>query len=166
MYLLSVAAIILCFVLVQCFQPSMGIGIYQFFDVMSILFLVGLIIPIMVSAGLLKDLNHAFRLVFGKKKTVTLLAMKRAKLAVDTMIKTALYGGVFVMLLQVVVLLHNMSDPAHIGPVISMALLTVLYAMIICLLMLPVRVKLEQKILEYIPSCQEEKEGETEQENA
>lgn len=158
MYLLSILAVILCFVIVQCFQSS--IGILQFFDILSLLFLVGLIIPIMVSSGLLKDLNNAFRVVFGKKKEVTLLAMKRAKLAVDTLIKIAVSGSVFVTLLQMVVLLHNMSDPSLLGPVISVAFLTVLYAVIICLLMIPVRAKLEQRILEYMPSCPEKTEEE------
>lgn len=158
MYLLSILAVILCFVIVQCFQSS--IGILQFFDILSLLFLVGLIIPIMVSSGLLKDLNNAFRVVFGKKKEVTLLAMKRAKLAVDTLIKIAVSGSVFVTLLQMVVLLHNMSDPSLLGPVISVAFLTVLYAVIICLLMIPVRAKLEQRILEYMPSCPEKAEEE------
>ncbi len=163
MYLLSILAIILCFVFVQCFQSAMGV--WQFFDIGSMLFLVMLIIPIMVSAGLLRDLNNAFRLVFGKKKEVTLLAVKRAKLAVDTMIRISVCGSVFLLMLQLVVILHFMLDPASLGPNISMAFLTLLYAMVVCLLMIPIRAKLEQRILEYMPSCPE-KEEETEEQEA
>lgn len=153
MYLLSILAIVLCFVYVHCFQ--MSLGILQLFDAVSILFLVMLIVPVMISAGLLKDLNNAFRLVFGKKEEVTLLAIKRAKLAVDTMMKISVYASVFVMLLQLVVLLHNMTDPSTLGPIVSVAFLTMLYTMVICLLMMPIRAKLEQRILEYIPSLTE-----------
>lgn len=157
MYLLSILAVILCFVVVQCFQTSMGI--LQFLDIISILFLVMLIVPIMISAGLLKDLNNAFRLVLGKKKEVALLTIKRAKLAVDTMLKIVVYGSVFVLLLQLIVLLHNMADPSTLGPIISVTFLTLLYAMVICLLMMPIRARLEQMILEYMSSCTEEGEA-------
>ena len=67
-------------------------------------------------------------------------------------------SSVFVAIVQTIVLLHNMSDPAYLGPVISMILLAVLYAVVISLLMIPIRAKLEQRILEYIPSCSEKSE--------
>lgn len=156
MYLLSVLAIVLCFTLVEITQQTMGL--FEFWDTMSFVFLLVLTIPVMLSAGLLKDLNNAFRLIFGRKKEAALLEMKRARLAVDTMIRTVLYSSVFVMLLQIVVLLHNMSDPSLIGPIISVTLLTFLYAMIVSILLLPIGAKLEQRILEYMPSCEEGEE--------
>lgn len=158
MYLLSVLAIILCFILVEATQQAMGL--YAFWDSMSFIFLLVLTIPVMLSAGLLKDLNNAFRLIFGGKKEAALLEMKRAKLAVDTMIRTVLYSSVFVMLLQIVVLLHNMSDPSLLGPIISVALLTLLYAVVASILLLPIKAKLEQRILEYMPSCEEKEDME------
>jgi len=161
MYLLSVLAIILCFMLVRIMQPALRL--IQFMDIMSLICLLVLIIPVMLSAGLLKDLNNAFRLTFGKKKEAALLELKRAKLAVDTMIRTAIYSSVFVMMLQFEVMLHNMSDPSYLGPVISVVLLILLYAMIISILLLPIRAKLEQRILEYMPSCGEAEEQEKEE---
>lgn len=162
MYLLSVLAIILCFILVEVTQQAMGL--YAFWDSMSFIFLLVLTIPVMLSAGLLKDLNNAFRLIFGRKKEAALLEMKRARLAVDTMIRTVLYSSVFVMLLQIVVLLHNMSDPALLGPIISVALLTLFYAVVASILLLPIKARLEQKILEYMPSCEEKEEQEKQEE--
>lgn len=156
MYLLSVLAIVLCFMLVEVTQQTMGL--FEFWDSMSFIFLIVLSIPVMLSAGLLKDLNNAFRLVFGRKKDAALLELKRAKLAVDTMIRTVLYSSVFVMIMQIVVMLHSMSDPSHIGPDISVALLTLFYAVIISILLLPIKAKLEQRILEYMPSCEEKEE--------
>lgn len=149
MYLLSVLAIVVCFVLFQVLNRSAYI---EYFDAMSILVLVVLIIPIMISSGLLKDLNRALRLTMGKNKEASMLEMKRAKLAVDTMIKVSIGSGVFVAVMQIHALLHYMSDPASIGPAISLALLTVLYAVVINLLLLPIRAKLEKRILEYMPS--------------
>lgn len=169
MYLLSVLAVILCFMLVQFVNP---ISIFGFVDVTSMLLLVVLVVPILVSAGLLKDLNNAVRLVLGKKRETAMLELKRAKLAVDTLIRVSVYSSIFVTMMELVVLLHNMTDPAHLGPMISMSLLTVLYAVMISLLFMPIRTKLEQRILEYIPSCREEdeealqrKETEKEKEN-
>lgn len=157
MYLLSVLAIVLCFVLIQLVNPYSIMG---FMDVTCIFLLVVLVVPIMISAGLLKDLNHAIRLTLGKKKETAMLELKRAKLAVDTMMKVSIYSSIFVTMIEIVVLLHNMSDPVQLGPMISMCLLSLLYAMVISLLLLPIRAKLEQRILEYIPSCQEKGEGE------
>ena len=160
MYLLCVLAIIICFVLVQFVNP---ISILGFVDVTSISFLVVLVVSILLSAGLLKDLNNAIRLILGKKKQAAMLELKRAKLAVDTTIKVSVYSSILVTMMELVVLLHNMADPSYLGPMISMSLLIVLYAMIIALLLMPIRAKLEQRILEYIPSCPE-REGESREE--
>lgn len=155
MYLLSVSAVILCFIVIQFVNP---ISIFGFVDVISMALLVILVVPIMLSAGLLKDLNNAIRLVLGKRKEAAMLELKRAKLAVDMMIKISIYSSIFVTLMELVVLLHNMSDPSYLGPMISMSLLIMLYAMVVSLLFMPIRGKLEQRILEYIPSCPEKDE--------
>ena len=153
MYLLSVLGILVCFLLVSFTQP--GLRLYEFVDGMSFMVMVVLVIP----TGFLKDLNNAFRLVWGKKKKdATLLELKRAKLAVEMVCRVLICSSVFVAIVQTIVLLHNMSDPAYLGPVISMILLAVLYAVVISLLMIPIRAKLEQRILEYIPSCSEKSE--------
>ena len=77
MYLLSVLGILVCFLLVSFTQP--GLRLYEFVDGMSFMVMVVLVIPIMLSTGFLKDLNNAFRLVWGKKKKdATLLELKRA----------------------------------------------------------------------------------------
>lgn len=159
MYLLSVLSIILCFGLLYLETPF---GMYGFIDVMSILFLVVLVFPIMFSAGLLGDLNNGIRLVLGKRKEAGMLELKRAKLAVGMMMKVSVCSSVFVTMIELVVILHNMNDPAYLGPMISTALLTVLYAVVISLLLLPVCAKLEQRILEYMPSETEGTEGEKE----
>lgn len=149
MYLISVLAIILCFVLNRLLNVS---AVVRYFDAMSLLFLFVLIMPIMISTGLLKDLNRAFRMVFGKKGEASMLEMKRAKLAVDTMIKVSMGSGIFVAVMQVQAVLHYMAAPTSIGPAISIALLAVLYAVVISLLLYPIGAKVEERILEYMPS--------------
>lgn len=156
MYLLSILAVILCFVLGQLALPTQ---IGSFLDSMSLLFLAVLVIPLMISSGLLKDLNNAVRLVFGKKREVSLLELKRAKLAVDTLIRVSFCSSVLVAVMELVAILHMMSDPAHLGPMISTTLLTILYAAVIALLFLPIGALLEQRILEYMPSGLDSAEG-------
>ena len=149
MYLLSVLSIILCFVLIQFVNRAAYV---QYFDAMSLLLLIVLVIPIMLSTGLLKDLNQAFRLVFGKKNEASMLEMKRAKLAVDTMIKVSVGSGIFIAVMQIFAILHYMATPQFMGSAISVALLTVLYAVVVSLLLYPVGAKIEKRILEYMPS--------------
>lgn len=159
MYLLSVLGMIICFLLVYITHP--GNSIFHFLDGMSFMIMLVLVIPIMLSTGLLKDLNNAFRAVLGRKKETTLLELKRAKLAAEMLGRVSVCSSIFIALIQTVVFLHSMSDPAYLGPIISAMVLTVVYAMVISLLMIPIRAKLEQRILEYIPSDAENKEEQT-----
>lgn len=152
MYLLSVLSIILCFLLMSNIFPPV-----EFFDIISLLFLLLVLIPVMISSGMLKDLNNAFREVFGKRKKATLLELKRAHMAVKLAGRISLAGGVMLMLLQMIVMLHNMSEPATLGPTISVAVLIMIYAVIFYILLLPVGAKLQQRILEYIPPEEEQK---------
>lgn len=149
MYLLSVLAVVLCFVLVQFMAPT---RIGDFMDSASILFLLVLVIPLMLSSGLLKDLNNAIRLVFGKRKAASLLELKRAKLAVDMLIRVSFCSSILVTMMEMVAILHTMSDAANLGPMISVTILTILYAAVIALLFLPIGAQLAQRILEYMPS--------------
>lgn len=152
MYLLSVLSIVLCFVLIQYVTPA---GFGEFMDGAGILFLVVLTIPVMLSTGLLGDLNNAVRLVFGKRREAALVELKRAKLAVDTMIKVSIWSGILATVMEVIAILHNMSEPSSLGPMISTGLLTLLYAIVVALLLLPIGARLEQRILEYMSSAPE-----------
>lgn len=164
MYLLSILAVVLCFALVQFMAPT---RIGDFMDSASILFLLVLVIPLMLSSGLLKDLNNAIRLLFGKKKVTSLLELKRAKLAVDMLIKVSFCSSILVTMMELVAILHTMSDLAKLGPMISVTILTILYAAVIALLFLPIGAQLAQRILEYMPSGPEgDAEGQKSSESA
>ncbi len=147
MYLLSVLGIILCIVGVSYISPA--VSPVEYVDVISILFLLVMAVPILISSGLLKDLSHAFKLVLGKEKQATMSELKRAKLAVQIAMKILLYGGIMLMLLQIIVVLH-LPKLVYVGPSISTAILTLLYAVICDILLLPVRARLEVRILEYM----------------
>ncbi len=151
MYLLAILGILLCLGSVVCFLPGGGIrGIVNYIDFVSLIMMLVTVIPFLFSSGLSKDFINAFQLVFGKKKDATLLKLKRALLAVKTVIRLLIYGGVMIAFLSVIVLLHNMSDPAYLGPALAVTILSILYALVVIMLLLPIRARLEVLILEYI----------------
>lgn len=88
MYLLSIVGVIVMTV-VMGFISGLDVG--NLFDFISLLLLLLLLIPMLISGGLFKDFNNAFRLGIGKRQPVSLMELKRAKEAVCLAIKES--GG-------------------------------------------------------------------------
>lgn len=151
MYLLSILSVIILtgFMCATTFGMD-GSYLLRLFNGSTILFLILFLIPLLISAGLLRDFNHAFRLVIGKKEVKSLIELKRAKESVSLTIKILLILSVFICALQGVLIIYNADDPAMFGPYFSTALLTLIYGMGITLILLPLQARLNIKIQEYI----------------
>ena len=122
----------------------------MYFDIVSLLLILVLTIPIMLSAGLLKDFNRAFPLVIGKKKETTLHEINRSIIAVGLAMKTLVAGGVFLFLCAVIQILMSLDDPSYLGPNCAVAIITMVYSMILVLLLLPLKARLEILKQEYM----------------
>lgn len=111
MYLLSILSVILLTVVMCATSSGMdGSYVFRFLDGYTILYLILFLIPLLISGGLLKDFNHAFRLVIGKKEAKSLIELKRAKESVSLTIKILLILSVFICAIQGVFILYNMDD--------------------------------------------------------
>ena len=108
------------------------------------------LVPLLISGGLLKDFNNAFRLGMGKKMAESLMELKRAKESVSLTIKIMLSLSVFVCAVQGIGVIYNMNDPWLLGPYFSMSLLSLVYGMGIALILLPLQARLNIKIQEFI----------------
>lgn len=150
MFFLSFLAIILGSVLILGITP-MGFGrMFNFFDFNSFLVLLLITFPILISSGLLKDFQNSFRLVIGKKKGGSLTEIKKAKEAVDLVGKTLLYVGAFIAMFSMVIILGNIDDPNALGPSIAITVLSLLYALAINLILLPLKSKLKMMLIEFM----------------
>lgn len=150
MYFVSIIAIILVTVIL-----SFSVSIQSFIDLSSLLLVLLLAVPILISAGLFRDFNNAFRIALGQKKN-SLVEIKRALEAVNLMIRTFLCTGLFLFLVSMITVLHRLDTPATLGPAISVSLLCFIYGTAMVLLLLPVKAILQVRIIEFMPEQEDE----------
>lgn len=155
MFFLSIIGVILTTAVI--FMLTGGFyGIYRVMDLMTLILLLILFIPLLVSSGLWKDFNNAFRLGIGKKKAESLLELKRAKEAIALSIKIIVAGTAFIMALSATQVLYMLDEPASLGPNIAVIILSLVYGMFIVLILLPLKSILSVKIQEYISTDETE----------
>lgn len=150
MYFLSMVSVILLTV-VMCGASGMNGSYYvRYLDFNTILFLILFLIPLLLSGGLLKDFQNAFRIGVGRKEAASLMELKRAKEAVGLTVKIMLTLSVFICAIQGVFILYNMADPALLGPSFSVSLLSLAYGMGIALVLFPLQARINMKIQEFV----------------
>lgn len=151
MFLFSIISVIVLTVIMCAISFGVdGSYVLRFMDFPTIVFLVLFLIPLLLSAGLLKDFNNAFRLGVGKKAAESLIELKRAKESVSLTIKIMLLASVFICAVQGVFIIYSMDDPLTLGPFFSVSMLSLIYGMGISLILLPLQARLNIRIQEYI----------------
>lgn len=148
MYFISILAIIFVTVLIGCSSGSFSLT--YFVDIPSLLMVLLICIPILISSGLFKDFNNAFRIALSKKSDKSLIEIKRALEAVTLMIKTLLSSGLFLLAASLLTILRRLDDPSNLGPFLSIALITWVYTLIITLLLLPIKSILNVRVIEFM----------------
>ena len=147
MYFLSLLGVIITTALISFFTNGRW---DRMFDVMSLLILLLLVIPILISSGLSKDFSNAFRFSIGKKKPDKLLELKRAREAVNLVILTIIAASVFIAMVQMIQILYTLDNLPSLGPNIAVMLVSIMYGMCFVLLLLPIQSKLNVRIQEFI----------------
>ena len=150
MYLLAILAIIASVFFMSSISPWGVEGILYYVDLVSLVFILLITIPLLISAGLFKDFNRAFSITLGHKKVESLIALKKAKEAVELARKAMLYSGVFVGIFSTVIVLNQVTDLSVLGPNLSVAWLSALYGIGLDILLIPISSRLEIKIAEYM----------------
>ncbi|MCM1387233.1 MAG: hypothetical protein NC231_07905 [Bacillus sp. (in: Bacteria)] len=148
MYFISILAIIFVTVLMGCSSGSFSL--VYFIDLPSVLMILLICIPILISAGLFKDFNNAFRIALSKKRESSLIAIRRALEAVTLTIRTLLSSGLFLLAFSLLMILRRLDDLSALGPVLSVALITWAYTLIITLLLLPIKSILNVHMIEFM----------------
>lgn len=151
MYFVSIIAIILVTAIL-----TFSVSIQSFIDLSSLLLVLLLAIPILVSSGLFRDFNNAFRIALSKKKNNSLIEIKRALEAVNLMVRAFPCISLFLFLVSMITVLHRMDTPATLGPAISVSLLCFIYGMAMALLLLPIKAILQVRIIEFMPEQENE----------
>lgn len=147
MYFLSLLGVIFTTWLISFFADGCW---ERMVDIMSLVILLLLVIPILISSGLHKDFSNAFRFSIGKKKPDKLLELKRAREAVNLVILTIIAASVFIAMVQMIQILYTLDNLSSLGPTIAVMLVSIMYGMCFVLLLLPIQSKLNVKIQEFI----------------
>lgn len=149
MYLLAFLGVILVtgYTILVC---GFSGGWLAMFDLASIIMLILLVVPMLFASGLLKDFSKAVRFVSGKKKTESLIELKRAKEAVKLTGKVVVAGTAFVAFLQGIFILYTVDEPSALGPNLAVLLVSAIYGLAVRLLLLPMESILNVKIQEFI----------------
>ncbi len=142
MYFLSLFGVIFTTWLISFFADGRW---DRMVDFMSLVVLLLLVIPILISSGLHKDFSNAFRFSIGKKKPDKLLELKRAREAVNL-----IAASVFIAMVQMIQILYTLDNLSSLGPNIAVMLVSIMYGMCFVLLLLPIQSKLNVRIQEFI----------------
>lgn len=150
MYTLSVIVVIVSVFLLASAGEAGVFGIFHFFDIVSMLIVIIIFISMMVASGLLKDFNNAFRLTIGKKNAKSILELKRAKEAVKFAGKLFIMSGFLGTLMGIIMVAYSCSTIKSIMINMSVALLTMFYGLVLYILLLPIQLRIEIKISEFM----------------
>ena len=152
MYILAIIGVICSVVLLNLVTGEGFSNMLVYYDVISMLQLVVLIVPILAAAGLIKDFNNALKLALGKKKAESILQLKRAKEAVKLTGNICIASGVMGTCCGIIQVfyIYRGEDLSSLLAGLGVSILTLFYSLIIYLLLLPIKSKIEIKILEYM----------------
>lgn len=117
-----------------------------FIDMPSFLIILIFAVTMLLSTGLLRDFNNAFRLIVRKNAESSVREVRRAIEAVSLTRKVMLAAGGFTVCFSFVLILGGLDDPAALGPSLAVCILTMLYALAFVLILLPLESGLRLKL--------------------
>ncbi len=147
MYIIPFILLILSVILLSF--GAGGLSLLYFVDSLSIVILIVICIPVLAASGLLKDFLKAFQITSFNKKETSLVQLKRSVEGVSLAIKTNIYAGAFFTIVGFIQVMHLLTSPSEIGPNLSVAILTLLYAISANIILLSIKYRLKLMIIEY-----------------
>lgn len=117
-----------------------GASISFLFDAFSLVLTLLSIIPMLFVSGMGKDLICSFSVIFKKTDSLTAIQLKRCQAALSLTIKLLLCSGTLLALVSLIAVLG--LNPEYIFPNLAVALLSLVYSLVPCFLLLPVQAKI------------------------
>lgn len=106
-------------------------------------------VPVLIRGGVWKDFKRAF-LLLKNGYTCHLSELRRTQDVLEMLQKQVVYAGIMAMLLSFITIMKKLSDLASLGPNLAVAILTVLYATVIEMLLLPLHLEVKRQIINYM----------------
>ncbi len=118
-------------------------------DFPTMLVMLIFVIPVLMRGGVWRDFMRAFKLL-KKDYTCRLSELRRTKDVLEMIQKQVWYAGILTMMVSVMYVMANISDPAMLGPNIAVVVLTLFYAVIFEMLLLPLVLEVKGRIINYM----------------
>lgn len=145
MYLLSML-LLMIFCIGYSIWTSGG-NIFYYIDPASLVLVLMLVLPVLISAGLLKDFNNAFRLSVKPGEACSRSELLRAVEAVNLAIRALWASGIFHSIFGVIHVLVTITGETRVKSV-SISMITLLYAAFFVILLLPLKSRLTVRLHE------------------
>ena len=141
----------ICLIVLLCITiVSMNGSICWFLDLVSLFQIVAFTMIIMILSGSVKDFFYSYKICYGKSTNITPEQIRRSYAAYKiTFASILITGGISTLLAIVAIIgLSSNNDYVSLGPNLAVASLTILYALIIDLCLLPLGKTLYVKLHE------------------
>lgn len=120
-------------------------GIYRFIDLPSLLGIIGITTLVLAVSGMLRDFFCGFSICYGKTADISADKVMRAACAFREAIVTLPVAGGFMFIVNIEGIMSVLAEPAQLGPMITVALVSLVYSFLMVLILLPTAVKLSVK---------------------
>lgn len=148
MYLVGILLFLFLCVMVVVFTGGASLAsLIYFLDLPSFLLVILLAWPILLSSGLGKSFCTAFSYVFNRRKKGNREEICRSLLAVKAAGIAVLLSGIMVTMIGLIMVMRSLDDPASIGPKVMVCLISMVYAVFMAMILLPVYYRLKQLLL-------------------
>jgi len=121
-------------------------GIRAFIDFPSLLIVVIIILSMLMFAGQLSDYSRAIRIGMGETE-YTMKELKSSSIAINLAIKICYLSGITGTIIGIMQILIYIHDPANFGPVVSVSLITLFYALFINIIQYAIKAKIDKEIV-------------------
>lgn len=140
-------------------EESLHYLAFTLMDLPSFVIILVFIVPVLIRGGLWNDFKRAF-LLLKKGYTCHLSELRRTQDVLEMLQKQVVCAGIMAMLITFIIIMRTLRDLHALGPNLAVAILTVLYATIIEMLLLPLHLEVKRRIIDYM-----ELDGDTEEES-
>lgn len=118
-------------------------------DLPSLIIILVFTVPVLIRNGVWKDFKRAFFLL-KKGYACHLSELKRTQDVLEMLQRQVFCAGIVAMLLTFINIMRSLSDLALLGPNMAVAVMTVLYANVIEMLLLPLQLEVKRRIIDFM----------------
>ena len=120
-----------------------------FIDFPTLLVMVIFVVPVLMRGGMWKDFKRAFQLL-KKRYDCRLSELRRTKDVLEMIQKQIWYAGILTMMVSIMYIMVNISDPSLLGPNVAISILTLFYTVVLVMLLLPLQLEVKRRIINYM----------------